>query len=213
MPTWYLVRHGQTEWNAARRMQGRQDSSLTVEGRDHARMSGRLLAQLGIDAVYASPLGRVRQTLELMSEHIAMAPVFDERLVEWSSGEWSGELYADLAAKWPADWAAWQADQHGHRPPGGENFVDLAERAASFLADVAAPREARIAIVAHGFMNRALAGRLLNLAPAEIIAIRQSNDTLIRVHAPHGEGVAADHFVAGDGPIAGLPGAPAVQVA
>ena len=195
MRTWYLVRHGQTEWNAAARMQGQLDSPLTALGRGQARASGQLLARLGVDAVFASPLGRVRETLDLMA--LPATPVFDDRLKEWSSGAWSGELYADLPKRWPGEFAAWNADRYHQRAPGGENFVDLAERARSF---VAAAQGDRIAVVAHGFLNRALAEALLALSPAETLQIRQGNDVVIRVTVP-----SADHFVGGTGPIRGLP--------
>lgn len=83
--TWYLVRHGETEWNAASRMQGQLDSPLTSLGRQHARTSGRLLARLGVDTVFASPLGRVRETLAILSEHVTVTSAFDDRLKEWSA--------------------------------------------------------------------------------------------------------------------------------
>ena len=72
--TWYLGRHGETAWNASGRMQGQLDSALTARGREHASSSGRLLARLGVDAMFASPLGRVRETLALVAEHVAVAP-------------------------------------------------------------------------------------------------------------------------------------------
>ena len=201
--TWYLVRHGETEWNAAARMQGQWDSPLTTRGREHARMTARLLSRLGVDAMFASPLGRVRETIEILSKTVPLPVTFDDRLKEWSAGLWSGELWADLCHKWPAEWTAWEADRYHYRSPGGENFVDLSSRAQGFLARASAASAERIAIVAHGFMNRALAGVLLNLPPADILRIRQGNDTLIRI-VENGP-TSADHFIGGDGPVASLP--------
>jgi len=202
--TWYLVRHGQTEWNALARIQGQLDSPLTTRGREHARTSGRLLSRLGVDAMFASPLGRVRETLAFVAEHVAVTPVFDDRLKEWSSGAWSGQLYAELAKRWPEEFAAWNADRYHQRAPGGENFVDLADRVRSFV-DTAnrAPGE-RVAVVAHGFLNRALAQVLLGLPPAQALQIRQTNDTVIRIVETDGTST-ADHFVGGAGPTPGLP--------
>ncbi|HEU0030371.1 MAG TPA: histidine phosphatase family protein [Kofleriaceae bacterium] len=202
--TYYLVRHGQTEWNAIARMQGQLDSCLTALGREHARATGRLLARLGVDSVFASPLGRVRETLAIVAEHVRAAPVFDDRLMEWSAGAWSGELYADLPQRWPDAFAAWLADRYHQRSPGGENFADLVVRARSFLETAHQSAGERIAIVAHGFLNRALAEVLLGLSPAETLQIRQANDIVIRITVTDGAR-AVDHFVGGDGPIAGLP--------
>ena len=202
--TWYLVRHGETEWNAASRIQGQLDSQLTPLGRAHARDSARLLARLGVDVVFASPLGRVRETVAIMAEHVALPVTFDDRLKEWAAGDWSGERHADLAHKWPREWAAWDADRYTVRSPGGENFADLAGRARAFLADAAAVPGDRVALIAHGFMNRALAAVLLSLSPTEMSNIRQSNDTVIRI-VERGDIRIADHFAALSGPVPGLP--------
>lgn len=204
MITWYLVRHGETEWNAEARMQGHLDSRLTPLGRLHADETGKLLARLGVDTVFASPLGRVRETLAIVQKYVPLPAVFDDRLKEWSSGDWSGELHAELAAKWPEEWAAWEADRYNYRSPGGENFVDLIDRARSFFGDLAPADGERIALIGHGFMNRALATVLLSLDESETMQIRQANDTVIRV-VQQGERASADYFVDGDGPWPGLP--------
>ncbi len=202
--TWYLVRHGETEWNADSRIQGQLDSRLTPLGRGHARSSARLLARLGVDVVFASPLGRVRETVAIIADDVALPATFDDRLKEWAAGDWSGERQADLAHKWPNEWAAWDADRYAVRSPGGENFEDLAARARAFLAEAAAAPGDRIALIAHGFMNRALAFVLLSLSPADMLNIRQSNDTVIRI-VEGGEAPVVDHFSGTDGPFPGLP--------
>jgi broad specificity phosphatase PhoE len=199
----YLLRHGETEWNAASRLQGQWDSPLTPRGRAHAATAAALLARLGVDRVYASPLGRARETIALMSESLP-PPIFDDRLKEWSAGDWSGELHADIRVKWPAEWAAWDADRYNNRSPNGESFGDMIARARSFLADVAHDPGARVAIVGHGFMNRALAAVLLSLSPAETLAIHQRNDMLIRVVMADA-GPVVDYFVGAAGPWPGLP--------
>jgi broad specificity phosphatase PhoE len=202
--TWYLVRHGETEWNASSRMQGQLDSPLTPLGREHAKSAGRLLARLGVDALFASPLGRVRETIAIMGAELPLPVTFDDRLKEWSAGHWSGEFHAEIRTKWPLEWAAWEADRYGCRAPGGENFVDLVERARAFIADAAATHAARVAIVAHGFMNRALSGVLLSLTPVETLRISQDNNTVIRI-VDGDDGPSVDHFVKGDGPLPDLP--------
>jgi broad specificity phosphatase PhoE len=209
MRTWYLVRHGETEWNAVRRMQGQLDSVLTPEGRAHASANGELLARLGVDAVYASPLGRVRESLDLMAAHVPLAKsaIFDDRLMEWSGGDWDGFYYAEVVQRWPAEFAAWEADRHNVRAPGGENFIDLHDRASAFLADIAHAPGPRIAIVAHGFLNRALAACLTGCDASTVMDIRQANDTVMRIRTDASGARHVDHFIAGAGPHAGLPGA------
>lgn len=201
---WYLVRHGETEWNAIGRMQGQLDSVLTSRGREQALASAALLQRFGVDTLFASPLGRVRETLDIMRDDVPIAPVFDDRLKEWSSGAWSGQRHAEVEAKWPIEWAAWKADRYNYRSPGGENFIDLIDRARAFFSDTLQPPGHRTAIVAHGFMNRALAAVLLSLEPEDMLRIRQGNDTIIRVVGEEGAR-SVDHFVGAEGPFPGLP--------
>ena len=187
-------------------MQGQRDSGLTTLGCEQAGRTAELLTRLGVDRVYASPLGRVRQTVDILNARAALPVQFDDRLKEWSAGIWSGERYADVRERWPADWEAWQADRLHHAPPGGENFLDLIARARAFLGDVApaiAPGQ-RVALVAHGFLNRALATVLLDRPVEEMLNISQDNDTLIRIVEQDAAAI-ADYFEGGVGPIAGLP--------
>jgi broad specificity phosphatase PhoE len=186
-------------------MQGQLDSPLTPRGREQMLEAARLLERLGVDEILASPLGRVRASVEIVNARLKVPVRFDDRLKEWSAGDWSGELYADIQIKWPDDWALWEADRLAHRSPGGENFLDLRDRAEAFVADVAGhDLAARVAIIAHGYINRALAGALLREPPARTLGIRQTNDTMIRI-GQEGERVETDHFVSGAGPFPGLP--------
>ena len=203
--TWYLVRHGETTWNAEGRMQGQFESSLNALGHVQAARSGATLARLGVAQVYASPMLRVRETLAEIAPHLPLAATFDDRLKEWTSGDWSGYLYADIAKRWPAEFAAWEADRFSVRSPGGENFVDLGLRAEGFFTDIEVNARPRVAIIAHGFINRALAGRLLGASRDEMMAIRQGNDAILRIRTGN-EAPIADYFMDGEGPFPGLPG-------
>ena len=169
---WYFVRHGETDWNAEKRMQGQWNSRLSENGKRHADVNGRWLATLGIEHVWASPLGRVKETAQIIADHLPLAgtPDWDDRLMEWSSGDWSGELYADIRVKRPEEWAAWTADRYNFRPPNGENFVDLEVRSDSFIADTADHPARTVAVLAHGFIIRVMVGRIEDhpLAPAQL---------------------------------------------
>lgn len=203
---WYFVRHGETHWNAEKRMQGQWESELNENGRGHADTNGKWLATQGIEHVWASPQIRVRQTAEIIAQHMpeARTPVFDDRLKEWSSGDWSGMLYHDIAVERPEEWAQWEADRYGYRPPNGENFYDLEVRADSFFADVETHPAKTRAVFAHGFIIRVMVGRLTGLSVEDILAVKQANDVVIRVTEADGE-KRIEHFRAGEGPHQGLP--------
>src|SRR3990172_9980252 len=112
--TLYFVRHGETDWNLAKRYQGQRDIPLNATGRAQAARNGRVLAQtLGADATtfdyVASPLARARETMEIVRRELALAPEeyrTDERLKEIHYGHWEGLLWDDLPRLDPPGGAA-----------------------------------------------------------------------------------------------------------
>jgi len=91
MPTIYLTRHGETEWNLENRLQGWQDSPLTAKGRSHAEKLGRRLQDIPFQAVYSSPSERAYQTAQLICDGWSTPIETDDRLKEIHMGEWEGQ--------------------------------------------------------------------------------------------------------------------------
>ncbi len=201
----FFVRHGQTEWNAVQRMQGRSNSPLTSLGLKQADESGALLSQFPIEKLYASPLGRVQQTVSRIREHVPLDAIIDDRLKEWHCGEWSGSLYKELRANWPVEYTEWQADRYYVRPPGGENYPDMIIRARSFLDDVLATSYGVVGVISHGMIGRVMIATLLGLSERGTMALRQANDVVIRVTIGSEGSPVADHFIRGRGPHSGVP--------
>ncbi len=178
----YFIRHGQTNWNAERRMQGQWESELTDLGRAQAKANAEAAAALGVDAIYASPLRRTCDSAQMLADETGLSVTFDDRLKEWHAGDWSGHLYDDVIAQWPEEWAAWRADMWRYRPPSAENFEDLTERGCAFLEDhVLGHQASRIAIVSHGFIGRVMIAHLLKLSTADALEIHQPNDVFFAV--------------------------------
>ncbi len=200
----YFIRHGQTEWNAIRRMQGQWNSDLSELGRDQAAVNGRFLANLGIEHLVASPLDRTRQTADIINKHLELDINFDDRIMEWHCGDWSGEMWDEVSNKWPEEFKAWQADQFNYRGPNCENYPDMIDRAQPFLDEILALDHNRIAIVSHGMIGRVMVSTLLGHSVDEMFNYGQSNDTIFHL-TEHGEGFATRHFIGGDGPHGGLP--------
>lgn len=150
-----LVRHGETDDNAADRFQGRLDTRLNDRGREQARSLARGLAGEGIVALYSSPLQRAAETARIIGEALGLQPILDERLVEADTGDWSGRLYAEVVAAEPGAFERWRAVDPEFRFPGGEAVVEQVARVAAALADVAAgPLPALV--VAHGGVIRSV---------------------------------------------------------
>ncbi len=199
----YFVRHGQTEWNAIRRMQGQFNSNLSDLGRVQADINGQLLAGLSIDAIFASPLDRTRQTADIINQRLQLPITFDDRIMEWDCGDWSGHMYSDVAEKWPSQWTAYQADPFNYRGPNCETYPDMIARSTPFLDELQQAPHASIAVVSHGMIGRVMVSTLLGHNESETLGYGQDNDMIFRLTLDEGH-VHAHHYVGGDGPFDGL---------
>jgi len=198
----YFVRHGQTEWNAIHRMQGQWNSDLNQLGRDQADVNGKLLANSGIEAMFASPLDRTRQTADIINQHLAIPVSYDDRIMEWDCGDWSGHLYADVKIRWAKEWSSREADPFNYRGPNCENYPDMIERASKFLADLEQHAAMNIAVVSHGMIGKVMVSLLMGYGETAMLALSQPNDVIYRVTLDQGQ-ANVSHFVCGDGPFAG----------
>lgn len=86
----YVIRHGQTEWNVLKKMQGSIDIPLNQKGIDQAYETKKRVDNINIDIIYCSPLVRAKQTAEIINEKRNIKVVYDERLKERNYGEFEG---------------------------------------------------------------------------------------------------------------------------
>ncbi|MFB2550875.1 histidine phosphatase family protein [Ensifer soli] len=158
----YLIRHGQTDWNAEGRLQGQKDIPLNDTGRAQATANGRALAKvLGgrVDAFdfVSSPLGRTRETMERLRAAIGLDPAayrLDARLKEVSFGDWEGNTLAEIEARAPDLVAAREASKWDFVPPGetAESYEILSHRIRDWLDGVDRPT----VCVCHGGVIRSM---------------------------------------------------------
>lgn len=150
-----LIRHAQTEWNVARRIQGRRDSPLTTEGELAASRWAATLAPYGFDALYSSPLGRAMRTARLVGEGLGLAPVALDGLVEHEFGQWTGRSVEELRRD--GELAPQEALGWAFRPPGGEDRREVLARAWEALTALAARhRGGSVLAVTHEGVIRAV---------------------------------------------------------
>jgi broad specificity phosphatase PhoE len=150
------VRHGETEWNERRIIQGHTNSSLNETGREQARALAESLRELGFDHIVTSDLDRAKETAFIIGEVLELRPESDVLLRERSFGEYEGRPTDDLSS----DLTGIEENVYVNpdaRPPGGESFRDVVARAQRFLqrADDEWPT-ARLLVVTHGGMVQAL---------------------------------------------------------
>lgn len=134
-----LVRHGESQWNAAGILQGHGGPGLTARGREQAAATARMLARdhLGLAAIARSDLPRVAETAAPTEELVPVTVQVDERLREIDVGSWSGLTRAQAAAADHERYAAWAGGQDV-APGGGETFAELRARVVEALDDLVA---------------------------------------------------------------------------
>jgi broad specificity phosphatase PhoE len=172
-PTVYYIRHGETDWNVAGRLQGRHDVPLNARGRAQAVRSGDILRDLllrdggnaaGLDYV-SSPLGRARETMELLRPPLGLPSggySVDERLSEIAFGDWEGFTIPQLHSRDPQRIAAREQDKWHFVPPGGESYKLVSERMRGWYEGLSRDTVA----VAHGGTARGLIAYLGIAKPA-----------------------------------------------
>lgn len=179
-PEFLILRHGETEWNRAGRMQGALDSPLTPAGEAQARLQGAILRRHGVEGHdwLVSPQGRARRTAELAAHGLHAALRIDPRLAEIGMGDWAGRLRAEIAASAPHLFApeAGPLAFYGHAP-GGESLAALAARVRALVEAEPGPA----VIVTHGITSRMLRCQLLGLPPERFAALDGGQGVVYRI--------------------------------
>jgi len=184
--TLYFIRHGQTDWNAAGRIQGQIDIPINDTGRGQARRNGETLAQLldtpGAFNFIASPLSRPRETMEIIRDALGLeAKDFptDKRLMEISFGRFEGLTFDEISEKMPEAQAHREKDKWLNGPPQGESYAELTARIEEWYREL----DRNTICVAHGGVSRALRGIVLKLPPAEIAELEVPQDKVLKIEA------------------------------
>jgi probable phosphoglycerate mutase len=132
-----LIRHGETEWNKAQRIQGQIDIALNDTGRLQAQLLGQALAQEPIAAIYASDLDRAQVTAQAVANATGVPLQTDARLRERHYGAFQGLTYEEIESQWPEQAKAWRERDPEFAPDGGESLLDLYARVLPTLNAVA----------------------------------------------------------------------------
>lgn len=160
----YIVRHGETEWNKARKIQGQADIPLNEFGRTLAEKTAKGLADIHFDLCYTSPLVRARETAELILKGRTVPIIEDARIEEMAFGEYEGRCCSKKGWELPEEFCRFfDGPDKYQAPEGGEDFVQVKKRTGEFLHELCGKKEyqhSNILIATHG---AALAGLLNNI--------------------------------------------------
>lgn len=183
-----LVRHGETEWNAARRIQGQIDIGLNETGLRQAAAAGRWLKNASIIALYSSDLKRAWTTALCIGEALGLAPISTPEMRERRYGVFEGLTYEEAKANHPAGYAAFEGRNAEYNFENGESLRDMFDRVTGKLKEIAAAHPGQnVVVVLHGgvldIINRFVRGNSLE-APRDFLI---PNAGLNWIAAPQGE--------------------------
>jgi broad specificity phosphatase PhoE len=160
--TLLLARHGESDWNRARRWQGHADRPLTERGRAQAAQLAERLAGIALDAVYSSDLRRAQETAEAVAGSQGLAATSLPALREVDVGSWSGLTREEAEERFPDAFRRWLAGGTGW--DDGENYGEMSARVLAAVGELATRHEGgRMLIVSHGGPIRAIHAAALGM--------------------------------------------------
>ena len=166
----YVLRHGITDWNAQKKLQGQTDIPLNEDGRALAEKAHDEYKDVHFDVCWCSPLIRAKETADIVLRGRDIPIHYDDRLREISFGEYEGMDWIAPEHDHPINVFFNTPEKYTIRPEGGESLDDLFARTGSFLREIAYPlvEEGQdVLIVGHGAMNSSIICQVKNLPRSE----------------------------------------------
>ena len=147
----FLLRHGQTAWNAEQRLQGQLDVPLDAVGQRQVEQMAAALAGEDLAAIYSSDLMRALDTALALARATGLPVIQDKALRERGFGRLEGLTYAEVEEQWPNDALRWRRREPDFGPGGGETLRVFYDRSVAAVTRLARPHPGQtIAVVAHG---------------------------------------------------------------
>lgn len=160
-----LIRHGETEWNSQKRMQGHSNSDLSEVGRGQIQALGELMKNVSFDHIYSSDSLRARQTAEAITQYSGHTLQFDQRIREKNLGVFEGLTSTEAKERHPEVYRLFKTAGANYVIDEGESTQQLLERALEFIEEIRLrhPQE-RVVMVTHGGVVRVLMKYALGLS-------------------------------------------------
>lgn len=163
----YLARHGETDWNVRRLMQGTTDTELNENGIAQAARLGEAMVGSGISHVYTSYLKRASRTAQIVADRLGVPCEVREGLHETGLGEWEGRVWAHICEDTPEITSRWlKVDRRHTRPPKGETYQEVLDRVIPAVVRIVREATADVMIVSHNGTIKAFLAEL-NGTPLE----------------------------------------------
>ena len=177
--TYYIARHGQTNWNILGKTQGHGNSDLTAQGETQAQELAQYMKDFNIDLIFSSDLGRAIQTAEIVGNHLNIDVVKTPSLREMGFGIWEGLLIEQIKKDHKEVYETWRNEPHLVDIEGGENLHIIKNRVDSFIDELNKKYQNKnILLVSHSVTVRVMLLSFLNSSMENIYRIKQDNTAL-----------------------------------
>ncbi len=179
----YFIRHGQTDWNVAGRIQGSYDSELNETGIDQAKELGSkvLESDLKIVRIYSSKQKRALKTAAIISEITNVECIPIDGLEEINLGSWEGLTWKEVREKYPTEYEEWYQKRRYTKAPNGESYQDMIERVLEAIHKIIASNKDNAAIVTHGAVIMCLQCYITNTPFDEMGKFKAENANIIEI--------------------------------
>lgn len=177
----YITRHGTTEWNLERKLQGWADSPLTEDGIHRATKLKHRLRDIDFDVIYASPLKRALATAKLIRGNKDIEIKTHEGLKELSHGIWEGMIIEEIEEKYSEEYSIYRNTPAEYIPAQGESFEVLFERVNSFLEEIITKDYDNVLIVSHGITIKSMIAIIKELSWDEFSTLEVYTGTALNI--------------------------------
>jgi broad specificity phosphatase PhoE len=193
----YIARHGETTWNAEGRIQGWSDPGLSPLGYAQSLALLEQLKDRPLSAIYTSTLKRSILTAQPIAKHFNLLIQKQPELDELAFGVLEGKQLSTIDGEMRNEWERFRKNRLTYRIPGGENYIDVANRLTPFIEKILQNHEGQeILIIGHRGANRMLIGMLLEYPLERALKIEQNNECLYLIQR-NGE-AKVSHFIDGE---------------
>ena len=178
--TFYIVRHGQTNWNILGKTQGHGNSDLTAKGIEQAEELAKSMSEnYNIDYIFSSDLGRAVQTAEILGNSLNIEVEKTEALREMGFGKWEGLLIDEIKMNYADIYNTWRNEPHLVEIPEGETLHIIKDRVDNFINELNKKYDNKhILLVTHSVTVRVMLLSFLNSGMENIYRIKQDNTAL-----------------------------------
>ncbi|KPN94687.1 histidine phosphatase family protein [Lysinibacillus sp. ZYM-1] len=188
MTTFYLVRHGETQWNQEQRLQGWLDSPLTDNGREAAVKLQQQLQSIPFSAAYSSSSGRAKETMDILTAHRQLPIYYEDNLREIFLGDWQGKKIEDILATHGLDYELYTKYPAQFLATHTESFGAVTERAMYTFKKIAEQhRDEPILIVSHAVTIKCMINAILQRNMSELWTAPYIHGTSVTVIERQGQ--------------------------